>query len=60
MVRWIVQNDLAIKARDLAKSYGSKEAVRGVSLEAPRSVLYGFLGPNGAGNTIKKLTGFVR
>ncbi len=51
-----------IRAVGLKKRFGSKEAVRGVSLDVPRGTLYGFLGPNGAGKTttIKMLTGLVR
>lgn len=52
----------AVKAENLTKSYGSKEAVRGVDLEVERGTLYGFLGPNGAGKTtcIRMLTGLIR
>ena len=51
-----------ISARGLVKTYGRKEAVRGVDLEVERGTLYGFLGPNGAGKTttIKMLTGLLR
>lgn len=53
---------MTIPARGLAKSYGRKEAVRGVDLEFDRGTLYGLLGPNGAGKTttIKMLTGLLR
>lgn len=37
--------------RDVAKSYGKVEAVKGVSMRIPRGSTYGFLGPNGAGKT---------
>jgi ABC-2 type transport system ATP-binding protein len=56
-----VRNDIAVKVRDLAKSYGSREAARGVSLEAPRGISYGLLGPNGGKTTtIKMLIGLAR
>jgi ABC-2 type transport system ATP-binding protein len=57
-----LEDGIMVKARDLAKSYGPKEAVRGVSLEVEQGTLYGFLGPNGAGKTtsIRMLTGLVR
>ena len=42
-------DDVGVRARELAKSYGSKEAVRRISLEVRLRALYGFLGPNGAG-----------
>ena len=37
--------------RDLRKSYGSTEVVRGISLALERGECYGLLGPNGAGKT---------
>ena len=52
----------AVRAVGLRKTYGKKEAVRGVDLEVERGTLYGFLGPNGAGKTttIRMLTGLIR
>jgi ABC-2 type transport system ATP-binding protein len=41
----------AIEVRDLRKSYGSLEALRGVSFEVRRGEVFGLLGPNGAGKT---------
>jgi ABC-2 type transport system ATP-binding protein len=41
----------AIELHDLAKSYGSVHAVRGVTLEVERGEIFGFLGLNGAGKT---------
>src|ERR671917_2074501 len=38
-------------ARDLKKSYGGFEAVKGVDFEVHRGECFGFLGPNGAGKT---------
>jgi ABC-2 type transport system ATP-binding protein len=35
----------------LRKSYGSKEAVRGIDLEVATGEIFAFLGPNGAGKT---------
>ena len=42
---------LAIEARDLRKTYGETEAVRGVSFEVARGEVFCLLGPNGAGKT---------
>jgi ABC-2 type transport system ATP-binding protein len=41
----------AIDVRELRKSYGELEAVRGVAFEVGRGEIFGFLGPNGAGKT---------
>jgi ABC-2 type transport system ATP-binding protein len=41
----------AIAVRDLRKSYGELEAVRGISFEVQQGEVFGLLGPNGAGKT---------
>jgi ABC-2 type transport system ATP-binding protein len=40
-----------IEVRDLRRSYGGNEAVRGVSFEVVRGEVFCLLGPNGAGKT---------
>lgn len=41
----------ALKVSDLAKSYGGKRAVDGISFDVRAGELYALLGPNGAGKT---------
>ncbi len=43
--------DAAIEVVDLRHSYGSVEALRGVSLSVPMGSFFALLGPNGAGKT---------
>jgi ABC-2 type transport system ATP-binding protein len=43
--------EAAISVRDLRKSFGELEAVRGVDFQVGRGEIFGFLGPNGAGKT---------
>ncbi len=48
-----------IKVKDLAKSYGQRQALKGISFNVEDGEIFGFLGPNGAGKTttLKILTG---
>src|SRR5919206_5074478 len=46
-----VKRERAIVVRDLHKSYGGVQAVRGVSFEVARGEVFCLLGPNGAGKT---------
>ena len=52
----------AIRTNDLAKRYGSIQALAGLSMTIPRGAIFGFLGPNGAGKTtaVKLLLGLAR
>ena len=50
-----------IKVHNLAKDFGAKRAVDGISFSVERGEVLGFLGPNGAGKstTMRMLTGFI-
>jgi gliding motility-associated transport system ATP-binding protein len=50
-----------IKVQNLAKVFGTKRAVDGVSFAVERGEVLGFLGPNGAGKstTMRMITGFI-
>ncbi len=50
-----------IKVQNLAKSFGAKHAVDGISFGVERGEVLGFLGPNGAGKstTMRMITGFI-
>jgi len=51
-----------ITVRDLHKSFGSKKALDGLSLEVQPGRIFGLIGPNGAGKTttIRILAGLLR
>jgi ABC-2 type transport system ATP-binding protein len=50
-----------IRARGLTKQFGQLTAVDHLDLDVPRSIIYGFLGPNGSGKTtaIRMLCGLL-
>ena len=51
-----------IQVKDLTKSYGDFEAVRGISFDVFKGEVFGLLGPNGAGKTTSfyMIVGLVR
>jgi ABC-type multidrug transport system ATPase subunit len=53
---------MAIGTYDLTRSFGFKNAVRGLNLQVPAGSIYGFLGPNGAGKTttIRLILGLIQ
>ena len=52
----------AVRVRELRKSYGAHEAVRGIDFEIATGEVFGLLGPNGAGKTttVEILEGYRR
>ena len=50
-----------IEVRDLTKTYGEVEALRGVTFDVQRGEIIGLLGPNGAGksNAMRIITGYL-
>ncbi|WP_239120967.1 ABC transporter ATP-binding protein [Catellatospora chokoriensis] len=55
-------DDIAVRAEDLTKFYGSRRGIEGLDLEVRTGEVMGFLGPNGAGKTttIRLLLDFLR
>lgn len=43
--------DVILKVKNLKKSYGGKDVVKGVTFEVKKGETFGILGPNGAGKT---------
>ena len=52
----------ALVVKELRKSYGNFEAVRGLSFKVERGEIFGLIGPNGAGKTttIKMIVGLLK
>lgn len=51
-----------LTVKDLYKSFGSKEVLKGVNLSVPEHSIFGFIGKNGAGKTttMKAILGLLR
>jgi ABC-2 type transport system ATP-binding protein len=56
------EHDAIIRTRGLTKKFGSKAAVRDLTLNVPRGKIFGFIGPSGSGKTttIRMLTGYYK
>lgn len=51
-----------LQVADLSKSFGGVHAVRGVSFDVPKGIIFALIGPNGAGKStlVNLLTGALR
>lgn len=47
----MAQSKYVVEAKNLTKSYGSNEVLRGIDLQVERGTMLALLGPNGAGKT---------
>ena len=58
----IAPETVAIRTRGLTKAYGKRVALSDLDLDVPRGIVFGYLGPNGAGTstTIRVLMGLMR
>src|SRR5436309_7024304 len=58
----MTQSEYVVETHGLTKRFGDRTVVRGVDLQVPRGVAFGYLGPNGAGKTtlIRMLLGLTR
>ena len=56
------KNDQILSGTDLKKIYGTREVVKGISINVKRGEVVGLLGPNGAGKTTTfyMITGMIR
>ena len=54
-------SDVTLSVRNLRKTIGRKEIIKGLNFELKKGEVFGFLGPNGAGKTttIRMLTGLI-
>jgi len=58
----MAQAEYVVETHGLTKRFGERTVVRGVDLQVPGGVAFGYLGPNGAGKTtlIRMLLGLTR
>jgi ABC-2 type transport system ATP-binding protein len=56
-----VTANLAIEAKDLTKSFDGKRAVHNIDISVSEGIIYGILGPDGAGKTttLRMLLGII-
>ena len=55
-------NEVTLSVKDLRKSIGRKEIIKGLNFDLRKGEVFGLLGPNGAGKTttIRMLTGLIK
>ena len=46
-----VKKEVVLSIKDLYKSYGKKEVLKGINLEVYKGEVFGFIGKNGAGKS---------
>lgn len=56
-----MNDNIAIRVKDLKKSYGAKEVLKGINLDVEKGQIVGYIGPNGAGKstTVKLMLGLI-
>lgn len=56
-----MNDNIAIRLKDLKKSYGAKEVLKGINLDVEKGQIVGYIGPNGAGKstTVKLMLGLI-
>ncbi len=47
----MAKSDIVVEAKNLYKSYGTNEVLKGIDIEVRRGTMLALLGPNGAGKT---------
>jgi lipooligosaccharide transport system ATP-binding protein len=62
VVSGLKSTNTILSARGLTKTFGNRQAVRGIDLDICQGECFGFLGPNGAGKTttIQMITGLAQ
>lgn len=57
-----MMNEPTLSVKNLRKTIGRKEIIKGLNFELKKGEVFGFLGPNGAGKTttIRMLTGLIK
>jgi len=55
-----VEGSVKLSVTDVSKSFGGVRAVRGISVDVPRGMIFSIIGPNGAGKTtlLNMISGF--